>query len=159
MTHDSRSMADSFLGISPEHVQHMRILATRADPRSTTRPPWTWASLTSDETEWIDAALEHFVNAYNHTHVTQLEDVIPPCWRLHPGLSQELPVQLWAWWAAHLDEQSPILAALEYYDRHMPSFQYRLRSVLLGKGAVNCRKGSHAKQQSLLLHQTIGATR
>lgn len=143
MTHDPRSMADWFLGISPEHVQHMRILASRADPRTPTRPPWTWANLTVEEAQWLDLALDQFVSSYNHVQATRIEEVIPPCWRQHPGLTQELPVQLWAWWAAHLDEQSTVFVALDYYDRHLPAFKGRLSGGLLGKGAVNCRKTKH----------------
>ena len=146
MTHDSRRMAESFLGITPEHVQHMRILASRADPRSATRPPWTWANLTAEETEWLDLALDNFVDAYNDTHAVRLEEVIPPCWRKHPGLLEEMPVQLWAWWAPHLDEVSTPLTVLEYHNRHLPLFQARLQGNLLGRAAASCRKGRHDQQ-------------
>ena len=110
MTHDPRSMAEPFLGVSAEHVQHMRILAARADPRTAARPPWSSANLTDEETIWLDTALDRFVDTYNCTLAIRAEEFIPACWREHPSLAQELPVQLWAWWAANLDEQSTVFA-------------------------------------------------
>lgn len=148
MTHDMRSMAEPFLGVSAEHVQHMRILAARVDPRTATGPPWSWANLTDEENVWLDKAIVAFVIAYNDTYTSQLDHVIPPCWRDHPALAAELPVQLWAWWAAHVDEQSTVAAALEFYDRHLPAFKSRLSVELLGRGAVNCRKGRHTGGQA-----------
>ena len=102
-------------------------------------------NLTADQAEWLDTALDEFVDTYNRIHAGTVEDVIPACWRLHPPLAQEMPVAFWAWWAAHIDAKATVLTALEYYSRHLPGFQTRLRERLLGKGAVSCRKGSHSR--------------
>lgn len=125
------------------NTHQIRQLAARSDPRTPGGPPWAWPNLTTQEAECLDIGLDEFVDTYNRIHAHAVDDVVPQCWRLHPALAQELPVQFWAWSAAHLDEQSTILTALEYYNRHLPAFQTRLSSKLLGKGAVNCRKGHH----------------
>ena len=122
----------------------MRQLAARTSPKDPARPPWAWANLTPDEGEWFDDALDEFVETYNRVHVVSVGEVIPACWRLHPAAAQELPVQFWAWWNAHLDPAATIVVAVDYYQRVLPGFQARLATRLLGKSAVNCRKGRHA---------------
>lgn len=126
-------------------TEQLRLLAARTDPKSPATPPWAWVNLTADQAEWLDSALDEFVDTYNRIHAGTVEDVIPACWRLHPPLAQEMPVAYWAWWAAHIDTKATVLTALEYYSRHLPGFQARLRERLLGKGAVSCRKGSHSR--------------
>ena len=121
----------------------MRQLAARTSPKNPSRPPWAWANLTPDEAAWIDDALDEFVETYNRIHVNSVDEVIPPCWRLHPAAAQELPVQFWAWWNAHIDSAATIAVAVDYYQRVLPGFQGRLATRLLGKSAVNCRKGRH----------------
>ncbi|GGM15868.1 hypothetical protein [Nakamurella endophytica] len=118
-------------------------LATRADGRKVGTPPWAWANLSTQDAAWLDVALDGFVDAYNRVYATRVDEVIPRCWRLHPPLTHELPVQYWAWWAAHTDEDSTVITALDYYNRNLPAFQDRLRIRLLGPGATACRKGQH----------------
>lgn len=126
-------------------AEQLRMLAARTDPKDPGTPPWAWVNLTADQAELLDAALEEFVETYNRIHAGTVEEVIPACWRLHPPMAQEMPVAYWAWWAAHADPKSTVTAALEYYNRHLPGFQARIRERLLGKGAVSCRKGNHAR--------------
>ncbi len=126
-------------------AEQLRILAGRTDPKDPGTPPWAWVNLTADQAGCLDSALDEFVDTYNRIHAGAVEEVIPACWRLHPPLAQEMPVAYWAWWAAHADPKSTVSTALEYYSRHLPSFQTRLRERLLGKGAVSCRKGSHTR--------------
>ena len=118
----------------------IRQLAARTSPKNSARPPWAWTNLTPDEAVWIDDALDEFVEIYNRIHVATVDEVIPACWRLHPAAAQELPVQFWAWWNAHLDPTATIAVAVDYYQRVLPGFQTRLTTRLLGKSAVNCRK-------------------
>ena len=126
-------------------AEQLRILAARTDPKDPGTPPWAWVNLTADQAECLDSALDEFVETYNRIHAGTVEDVIPACWRLHPPLAQEMPVAYWGWWAAHTDPKSTVLTALEYYSRHLPGFQTRLRERLLGKGSVSCRKGNHSR--------------
>ena len=132
-------------GRRKQAAEQLRILAARTDPKDPGTPPWAWVNLTADQAECLDSALDEFVDTYNRIHAGTVEDVIPACWRLHPPLAQEMPVAYWAWWAAHADPKSTVVTALEYYSRHLPGFQTRLRERLLGKGAVSCRKGSHTR--------------
>ena len=117
-------------------------LSSLINPKTGGRPPWTWSNLTGEEAEELDGALDAFVASYNNTLALQLEHIVPRCWREHPALAQELPVQYWGWWAAHRDPRATPLAALEYYNRHLPAFQGRL-TALLGLSSGECRKGRH----------------
>lgn len=125
-------------------------LSNLINPRHGGRPPWTWSNLTEDEAEELDSLLDSFVACYNITLALQLEHIIPRCWREHPALAQELPVQYWGWWASHRDPRATPLAAMEYYNRHLPAFQGRL-TALLGLSSGECRKGRHgsAVEQSV----------
>ena len=76
------------------------------------------------------------MESYNRIHASKVEEVILRCWRMHPPLAQELPVQFWAWWASHIDPKASINNALEYYNRNLPAFQSRLETRLPGKGAL-----------------------
>lgn len=113
------------------------------NPKNPGQPPWAWTNLDPSEAQLLDQALDEFVEHYNRIHVGAMEEVVPQCWRQHPALAQELPVQFWAWWASHIDVRATVPVALEYYTRSLPSFQTRLPK-LLGRGATNCRKGQHA---------------
>lgn len=119
--------------------------------RDAGRPPWSWTNLTETEAQHLDQVLDPFVDTYNLTLTTTVEDVIPGCWRLHPGLVQEMPVQFWGWWSAHRDPKSTSLAALEYHNRHLPAFHQRLPK-LLGRGASVCRKGNHTDTDPAIAH-------
>ena len=112
------------------------------NPKNAGLPPWAWTNLDATEGLLLDQALDEFVEHYNRIHVAVLEEVIPQCWRKHPALAQELPVQFWAWWASHIDVRATVPTAVEYYTRSLPTFQTRLPK-LLGKGATSCRKGHH----------------
>lgn len=124
----------------------LELLLTRYDTPTSTeqprRPPWTWAALERSERAALARMIEVFVSAYNQVHAITEDELVPPCWRWHPGLATELAVHIWLWYAAHLDPTtSPTLAA-DYYNRHLPSFQNRL-DRLLGISPGECRRGEH----------------
>ena len=139
-------MTNAISSAVPTDIRRDRIrqLAARANPKNPARPPWAWTNLVADEAAWLDDALDEFVETYNRIHASSVDEVIPACWRLHPPAAQELPVQFWAWWNAHIDPTATIAVAVDYYQRVLPGFQARLATRLLGKSAVNCRKGRHA---------------
>ena len=141
-------IANTMTDTEEMRMEALRIMAIRTDPKAPGGPPWAWPNLDLNEGAHLDAALDEFVNTYNRIHVAVLEDVIPACWRRHPALAQEMPVQFWAWWAAHIDPKATINGAVEYYNRTLPSFQTRLAQKLLGKGAGNCRKNIHSASTS-----------
>lgn len=130
---------------SSARFDDIRRLARRLDPKDPATPPWAWTNLTSEEADWLDSALDGFVHDYNHTYVATIEEIIPACWRLHPALAHELPVQFWSWWTAHLDPRASINQAADYYTRILPAFHTRVTTRLVGPGAVNCRKGQHSR--------------
>ena len=129
-------------GLRTQAAEQLRMLAARTDPKDPGTPPWAWVNLTADQAECLDSALDEFVETYNRIHATVVEEVIPQCWRRHPPLAQQLPVQLWAWWASHIAVTATVATAVDYYAKTLPDFQGRL-SKLLGKGAATCRKGTH----------------
>jgi hypothetical protein len=125
----------------------LELLLARYDtPTDTTqarRPPWTWTALDPAERAALARLIDVFVHSYNQVHAITEDELIPPCWRRHPGLAAELAVQVWLWYSVHLDPHtaSPTLAA-EYYLRHLPGFRHRLNR-LLGISPGECRRGQH----------------
>ena len=94
--------------LSPVSVDQVRALAARLDGRTAGTPPWAWPNLDPTDAALLDSCLNEFVETYNRIHAFKVEEVIPRCWRLHPALAQELPVQFWAWWASHIDPKASI---------------------------------------------------
>lgn len=107
------------------------------------RRPWVWGNLNRDEVGVQEAILDVWVVAYNDELVADQSALIPACWRQHPPLLHELPVLYWAWWFSHLDKQTEISGATDFYSETLPGFQRRL-GELVGTGAANCRKGRHS---------------
>jgi hypothetical protein len=126
-------MTTSMTNATPTDVRRdrMRQLAGRTSPKSPARPPWAWTNLSPDEATWLDDALDEFVETYNRIHVNSVDEVIPACWRLHPAAAQEMPVQFWAWWNAHVDPTATVAVAVDYYQRILPGFQTRVSTRLL----------------------------
>lgn len=149
---DTWAQALEIHDVSPERIA---ALAIRTDSRNIDAPPWAWPNLAADEAADLDNALDAFVHTYNRIHVSVLDEVIPQCWRLHPALAQEMPVQFWAWWCAYIDIKAALAAALEYYNKNLPQFQTRLATGLLGKSAANCRKGQHTIMMDPAVIQAI----
>jgi hypothetical protein len=106
------------------------------------RPPWTWSALHRDERAALARMIDVWVDTYNYVHATHPTDLVPHCWRHHPGLAAELAVQVWLWYAAHLHPDTTPLIAGEYYLRHLPGFRSRLNH-LLGTSPPECRRGEH----------------
>lgn len=107
------------------------------------RRPWAWGNLDQGEISVQEAILDVWVIAYNDELVGDQTGLIPACWRQHLPLVHELPVLYWAWWFSHVDEQTEISVAADFYGKTLPGFRSRL-GELLGPGAANCRKGRHS---------------
>jgi len=125
-----------------EQRDNIRQLGLRIGGKTPGPPPWAWPNLSATEAAILDGALDEFVHTYNRIYAGAVDKVIPRCWRKHPPLAQEMPVQFWAWWGSNIDVRATIPLALDYHSRSLPSFKSRLAD-LLGKGAVTCRKGTH----------------
>jgi hypothetical protein len=106
------------------------------------RPPWTWAALNQDESLALLRMCNVFVSSYNMVHALDEKELIPPCWALHHELAAEIPVQVWLYYAAHLDAKASPLIASDWYGRHLPGFRSRV-DRMLGGGPKECRKGEH----------------
>ena len=109
------------------------------------------ASLAVHDARTLDAAVQEWVNDYNANLATIEDQVIPACWRQHPALTQELPVQFHGWQAAHRDPQATPFQALEYYTRFLPSFRDRI-TTLLAPDPLQCRTGQHPPADAGLAH-------
>lgn len=112
---------------------------TSTSPR---RPPWTWSALCHRERTALARMIDVWVDTYNYVHATSPSDLIPPCWRHHPGLATELAVQVWLWYNAHIHPQATPLIAGDYYLRHLPGFRSRINQML-GASPPECRRGEH----------------
>lgn len=108
------------------------------------RPPWTWSALTSDERLALGRAIDDWTTTFNHVFATAPAHLIPPCWRLHPGLATELAVHIWLWYQAHRADNASITHAAEYYLRHLPGFRSRITEAL-GETAAECRRLEHPR--------------
>jgi hypothetical protein len=106
------------------------------------RTPWTWSALTSTEREALLRLCDSFVASYNAIHALKEDDIIPPCWLMHPGLASEIPVQVWLYYAAHFGEKATPAMAGDYHNRHLPGFRSRI-PTMLGRNPRECRKGNH----------------
>ena len=112
------------------------------------RPPWAWFNLDQDEADLLDECLGTFVDDYNHHLVHSDFDVIPACWRKHPYLMQVLPTLFWSWQETFRAAGATSgTAALDWYHRHLRTFQERLPDAL-GDGGQLCRQGDHQPQMS-----------
>ena len=140
------------------HYDDVLQLARRLDDRDPRTPPWAWPNLAAEQAELTEVALDGFVEQYNQTFVIALDEIIPGCWRQHPALAVELLVQFWSWWACHPNPKATVHMVDDYYERTLPMFQSRLAKRLLGPGAVNCRKGSHARSADPELARAIQAS-
>lgn len=114
------------------------------DPKSQDPPrlPWSWAALGPDEAAALARLVDVYVASYNHTLATAVSEIVPPCWRKHPALAQELAVQVWLYYTAHHHPQATPAAAAEFYGRHLPGFRARV-ATLLGRSPIECRQGHH----------------
>ena len=111
-------------------------------------PPWAWSNLTDAEARDLDTAVQAWVGDYNRHLATKTEEVIPACWRQHLALTQELPVQVHGWRAAHVDPEATAHEAMEYYTRFLPSLRDRVKD-LLGSDPKACLAGKHPAEDDL----------
>jgi len=112
------------------------------DDDSPPPPPWTWSNLSEPAARDLDAAVQVWVIDYNRHLATKTEEIIPACWRQHPALTQELPVQYHGWLGVHRNPDATAQEALEYYTKYLPSFRERVAD-LLSPDALGCRSGAH----------------
>lgn len=120
----------------------LALFNTAGDSEQPRRAPWTWSVLDPRERAALARMIDVWVDTYNHVHATTLTDLIPPCWRRHPGLATELAVHVWLWYAAHIHPKTTPLIAGDYYLRHLPGFRTRL-DHMLGASPPECRRGEH----------------
>lgn len=108
-------------------------------------PPWAWSNLTPEQAEDLDARLHAWIAYWNHHQILEITQLIPACWRQHPTLVQELPVQFYAWDYIHRTPGATALEAASYYTQTLPSFRARLSDQhgLLGPDSSGCRAGKH----------------
>jgi len=109
---------------------------------SSSPPPWTWSNLDEKPARDLDAAVQAWVGDYNRHLAVKVDEIIPACWRQHPALTQELPVQYHGWLGVHRDPDATSQQALEYYTKYLPSFRDRVKDLLAGD-ASKCRVGKH----------------
>jgi hypothetical protein len=114
------------------------------------RAPWVWSNLDEDEALELHLSVLWFVDTYNNQYVTDLSEVIPACWPLHPRMVHELPVVYWAWWAAHRAPTATVGDATRFYGDTLPKFQSRIAS-LMGATFSECRRGTHSDDSAELL--------
>lgn len=114
------------------------------------RAPWVWSNLDEDEAGELHLSVLWFVDTYNNQYVTDLSEVIPACWPLHPRMVHELPVVYWAWWSAHRAPTATVSDATFFYGDTLPKFQTRI-AALMGAAFSECRRQRHDDESGELL--------
>jgi hypothetical protein len=123
-------------------------------PTSTRQPAWTWSALTDTDRSALDVMVTDWAAHYNQVYAVREQDAIPPCWRQHPWLAQELAVMVFLWWSAHRDPTATPERAAEFYLRHLPGFRARLAGML-GRSPTECQQGLHPETWRRDLDTTI----
>jgi len=113
------------------------------------RPPWHWANLDADERDFLEEVLDLFVTDYNAYLALKPEHLIPACWRLHPYMTQVLPVLFFAWVNSHRTATAGIGDATYFHLHDLPIFRDHLADYL-GPPATSCRKGVHRDPGDLM---------
>ncbi len=128
--------------ISHEDLEILLETYETGQPGEARRRPWTWASLTEPQAEALDRLVDAFTVVYNQVVVTDPAEIVPPCWRQHPRLKDELAVLVWLYYQAHLDARSTPIAAGEFRTRYLRAFTSSVPSWL-GISGKECRRGRH----------------
>lgn len=104
--------------------------------------PWDLGELSAELIEPIPAWLDSVCRWLNGRYAWQPQDVIPPCWTKHEGLTYELVALAFARGDAYEDAGSAVIWH-EQYDR----FLTRMNKAL-GKAGDECRVGRHEDRPS-----------
>lgn len=118
--------------------------------------PWAVGTLTADQRAELEDRLAEFVAFLNATYAVAEAEVLPPCWRAHPGLVHELAA-LWAEWVEATQTLGATAErALRWHQRSLAELHRRLPG-LLGRGNEVCTGRAHraawrAGAQALLVH-------
>lgn len=75
----------------------------------------------------------------NATYTWRPEQLIPPCWPLHPALERELTTAYWTYYEAFETPHSSASAAQVWHDRYLPGLHARLTAWT----TPDCRNGNH----------------
>lgn len=105
-------------------------------------PPWSFAARSGKEIAALGRLIDVYVATYNRMLATTVREIVPPCWRHHPGLAHDLAVQVWLYYAAFLHDKATPSAAADFHTRHLPAFRARIDGWL-GRSPGECRKGNH----------------
>ncbi|MEU7230084.1 hypothetical protein [Streptomyces chrestomyceticus] len=103
-------------------------------------PPWDIGVLPPDLLDPLNEWLDPVCRWLNRTYAWQPQHVIPPCWRLHEGLTYEIAALAFARTDAYQDAGAAVVWH-EQWDR----FLSRMNTAL-GKAGEQCRVGRHEER-------------
>ena len=87
--------------------------------------PWNWRCMPAPVAQVAMSALTEWVDWLRHRY--PVARTLPPCWRRHPELIEELSALHWAWRAAfHGDEARPSAPA-DFHGHYLPGVLDRVR--------------------------------
>lgn len=105
--------------------------------------PWNLPELGDKLQGLVLGWLDDVVMWHNHSYAWQEEQIIPACWRLHPGLALDLAALAFG----RIDAYATATAAyVGRWHSDWDDFQRRMTGAL-GDGGRDCRRGDH-KQPS-----------
>lgn len=102
--------------------------------------PWDLGALSAESIDPMPAWLDSVCRWLNGRYAWQQQDVIPPCWAKHEGLTYEIAALAFARGDAYMEAGSSVLWH-EQYDR----FLTRMNKTL-GKSGDECRVGRHEER-------------
>jgi Domain of unknown function (DUF4913) len=112
------------------------------DSTSATRS-WCWRDLGPKAADELWSQLSDWV-AWLRTRYP-LAKKVPPCWREHPEIVEELTALWLAWQGAYVDANAPLTGPAEWHDHWLPGLLRRLEH---GPFVLNCSSEHSARPLS-----------
>ncbi|ALG06368.1 hypothetical protein [Kibdelosporangium phytohabitans] len=106
------------------------------------RWPWTWSAMTPDQAAALDTVVERWISTYNKVWAHTEAEIVPACWRQHPGLAIDTTVMTWGYYFAHHDPRATPLVAVQYHHQALVHFRSAVERWL-GEEPRKCRTGQH----------------
>lgn len=117
-----------------------------AGPAATSAGPvmsWCWREVGPQGAEALWRELAGWVRWLRHRY--PLARRVPGCWAEHPEIVEELTALWLAWQAAYTEPDASLTAAVDWHDRWLPGFLYRLEH---GAFALDCSVSHRARPAS-----------
>ena len=132
-------------------VESIEESSTEPSPAPGVVRSWCWRYLGPQGSEALWRELTDWVAWIRHRY--PLARRVPPCWAEHSEIVEELTALWLAWQAAYTERDAPLTAAIDWHDRWLPGFLYRVEHGAL---AIDCA-ASHRPRPDSAYAEAVGA--